>query len=404
MRSTAAARLKNMGVAWMANERGAAAIIFALVLPILAMIIGVGIDYGRASKARTVAANTLDAVLLAVGRDLSIGTVTAKDAPARVKTLFGELAAETSLNQTVITAINTTADDANGLLKATVKGDSHAAFGGLFGINDVAFNVDASVNYNMLTVELSMVLDVTGSMSGSKIADLKTAAKDLIELLMPDDGVGTDKVRIALAPYANSVNVGDYAYVATGNKNTPCVIERDNKGKFDDKPPSVAPFSVTWSCPGSKIQPLTNSRKTLVDQINDYGASGMTAGHIGIAWGWYMLSPEWSAVWPTKSKPEPYKTANLLKVLIVMTDGEFNTWYVNNGSSTKQAEKLCKRAKKEDIVVYAVAFKAPPTAQTLLKDCATTSTDHYFNATTGEALKDAFGAIAIQIRNLRLTS
>ena len=70
----------------------------------------------------------------------------------------------------------------------------------------------------------------------------------------------------------------------------------------------------------------------------------------------------------------------------------------------KQAKKICKQAKKEDVIIYTVAFQAPTSAQNLLKKCATSSDEHYFNATTGTALKDAFEAIAIQIRNLRLSS
>ena len=56
-------------------------------------------------------------------------------------------------------------------------------------------------------LEISMMLDVTGSMAGDKIVDLQVAAKDLIDIVVWDDqSKYTSKV--ALAPFAPAVNVG----------------------------------------------------------------------------------------------------------------------------------------------------------------------------------------------------
>lgn len=386
-------------------ERGATIVMFALMFPVAAVVVGMALDYGRVQDARTASANALDSALLNVGKELSVGATSEKNAPARVTELFNEILPNSAPDYTTIDSVSTVVDKTNGVVSATVNGRTPAALGGLFGIDEMDFEVEASVNYNTLTVELSMVLDVTGSMSGSKLRDLKAAAEDLVTILMPETEASSDKVRIALAPYANSVNTGDYRDEVTGSWGKACVIERSGKGKFNDKPPSTALFSTTWSCPNAKIQPLTDDKDSLLSQIDSYSASGMTAGHLGIAWGWYMLSPLWSDVWPAESTPAAYDEKNLIKVLIVMTDGEFNQWYVSaNGSSSTQAEKLCTKAKNKGVIIYSVAFQAPGSAQTLLKNCATSSDNHYFSASTGQALKDAFEAIAIQIRNLRLSS
>lgn len=386
------------------DEGAATVILFALLLPVLALVVGIAFDYGNASRQRAVAVSTLDAALLAVGRDLSIGAISEKDAPDRVQDVFNELIAQTSLSETKIKSVTTKVDPSTGRIEAEVKGDTETAFGGILGISSIGIGANASVNYNTLTVELAMVLDVTGSMGGSKISDLKSAAKDLVNILIPANGSAKGKVRIALAPYSNSVNTGSYAKQVTGDASRKCVTERDGAGDFDDTPPSAAQFPATWSCPSATITPLTGDRGELTSEINKYSASGATAGHIGIGWGWYMLSPDWNGIWPAASKPAAYGTKDLIKVMVVMTDGEFNTAYVNgNGNSSSQAKTICKKAKKEDVIVYTVAFQAPSSAQKLLKACAT-SNDHYFNATTGTALKDAFGAIAIAIRNLRLSS
>lgn len=70
----------------------------------------------------------------------------------------------------------------------------------LAGVNDFVFPVVASTSYEQQDIDLSMALDVTGSMgSAGKLDALKAAAQDLFDILLPDGGK-PHKVRIALAP------------------------------------------------------------------------------------------------------------------------------------------------------------------------------------------------------------
>lgn len=216
-------------------ERGATIVMFALMFPVAAVVVGMALDYGRVQDARTASANALDSALLNVGKELSVGATSEKNAPARVTELFNEILPNSAPDYTTIDSVSTVVDKTNGVVSATVNGRTPAALGGLFGIDEMDFEVEASVNYNTLTVELSMVLDVTGSMSGSKLRDLKEAAEDLVTILMPETEASSDKVRIALAPYANSVNTGDYRDEVTGSWGKACVIERSGKGKFNDQ-------------------------------------------------------------------------------------------------------------------------------------------------------------------------
>ena len=85
-----------------------------------------------------------------------------------------------------------------------------------------------------------------------------------------------------------------------------------------------------------------------------------------------------------------------------MTDGIFNTAYYN-GTSSSQAVSLCENMKEQGVVVYAVGFQAPVGAEATLKSCAT-SEDHYFKATSGSELQEAFTTIAQELNNLRLTN
>jgi hypothetical protein len=55
------------------------------------------------------------------------------------------------------------------------------------------------------------------------------------------------------------------------------------------------------------------------------------------------------------------------------------------------------------IEVFAVGFQVNETAKTLLQNCATDAS-HFYEATTGDALKAAFRDIALKISTLRLTN
>jgi hypothetical protein len=180
-------------------------------------------------------------------------------------------------------------------------------------------------------------------------------------------------------------------------------------------------------CPPNPILPLTSDRDALHDEINSFAAGGGTAGQIGIAWGWYMLSPNFGYLWPGEGEAADYDEEDLAKVAIIMTDGAFNTTYYKgviardsgsgsgssnykinhdsaNGSSSSQALSLCTAMKAAGIEVYAIGFDiaSEAGAEEMLTSCAT-DPSHLYLPEDGTALKDAFHAIALKVSNLRLS-
>ena len=187
--------------------------------------------------------------------------------------------------------------------------------------------------------------------------------------------------------------------------------------------------------PSNTIVPLTNNKTLLKDQIDLLQAAGSTAGHLGVAWGWYLLSPYWGSLWPAASQPASYSDLALLdarglpllrKIVVLMTDGEFNTAYCNgvisgnsasgsgstsdhiacdatNGTSFQQAESLCTNMKASGILVYTIGFTlASQSAWDLMTNCATYAS-HAYLASTGDELRQVFREIATRIASLRLT-
>jgi Flp pilus assembly protein TadG len=405
---------------------------------IIAMVgvVGLSIDVGRSMDAHSKAAAALDSAALAATRavfssDKSVDEIEKLAAQFFESNLtsVGDIGAD----YTDFTAVVDT-DSKTVKVRTTVHVPT--TFGRIFGVDKVSYAVASSATFNVQDIELSLVLDVTGSMCSpcSKIGALKDASKELIDALMPESG-GASEVKIALVPYSTAVNAGALADVATAGRSTDgCVLERDGRFAYDDVAPVADYSAVTdadivsgsslyffansptpqididpferragYLCPQSTLMPLSTDKDRLKDAIDRYTARGGTAGHIGIDWGWNMISESWGALLPGESSPKPYGTKNLIKAIVLMTDGVFNTAW-RNDSSADQAISLCDAMKSKDVVVYAVSFQSPnhPT----LRSCASTdasSGDHlYWDARDGSDLVAAFKDIAIRLTNLRL--
>lgn len=308
------------------------------------------------------------------------------------------------------------------------------------------------------SIEISLVLDNTGSMaSGTKMASLKTAAKNFVNTVV---WAGTNPYysKVAIVPYSMGVNVDTYAEAARGSitagtSTTPgstnftftnmlgnsktygistCVSERIGANAYSDAavatskvgrvyPPSASP------CLSSKLLPLTSDKDVLNARIDSMTAVGSTAGHVGVAWGWYALSPT-IGLWTGSSVPAAYGTERLKKIMILMTDAEYNTNYCNgvrsqssisgsgssdthincnapNGSSWTQAKALCAAMKLEDVEIYTIEFELDTSIAArvdLVQSCATDG-DHRFNAADETQLNAAFQAIAQNILDLRVS-
>ena len=164
------------------------------------------------------------------------------------------------------------------------------------------------------------------------------------------------------------------------------------------------------TCMPSGPVPLTDDKVALKAHVNALVAEGGTAGHLGIAWGWYLVSPDWAGIWPSASEPLPYLEPQTSKAVILMTDGEFNIQHPTAAkSSFAQSMDLCDamKASSRRIQIYTVGFQVPGNVQrtgdgrTILEYCAT-SPSHVFSAASGEELLQVYRSIARSISELRL--
>jgi hypothetical protein len=217
---------------------------------------------------------------------------------------------------------------------------------------------------------------------------------------------------------------------------TNCATERTTHA-FDDAAPSVTLLGRNYTdggggCSMPEIVPLTIDKTKLHNVASSLVANGSTAGHLGLAWAWYMVSPNFAYLWPTNSKPAAYDAPNVQKVVILMTDGAFNTVYCNgvvatnstsgspgnndrincpspNGDIFTQAHAICDEMKTPQgdappVIVYTVGFDIgdDENAKDIMADCATDA-EHAYLANTGTDLREAFRAIGQNITALRVS-
>ena len=403
------------------NDNGGIAILFCVVLTVVVFAIGMAIDYGRAMQAGNKVTDAMDSAALAAAQFMTM-TPDATDADVidRATSFFSsnlEGAQEQGINWSNLRVdLNRETGGVSIAADVTVP----TSFTRLAGFQTLTMAKSSEAVFKMKGVELAMVLDTTGSMGNDtgKIEALKQASKDVVDIMIPDSGPSLN--RIALAPYGAAVNIGALAAPFTDNTDggVNCVVERDGAFAYTDDVPGLGryfnPAGPTTNpkytgCTSAEILPLTKDKVLLKNTLDALATGGNTAGHIGIGWGWYEISPVWSGIWQAASQPKPYGDPNTIKAMIVMTDGKFNTSYFNgveNETSLAQAGQLCTNIKAQGVLIYTVGFFTDAAERTagepVLQGCASEATD-YFLAENAVQLNEAFQAIARKLTTLRLS-
>lgn len=210
-----------------------------------------------------------------------------------------------------------------------------------------------------------------------------------------------------------------------------CVSERTGSTAYTDAAPQGSNVGRNYAsprnpCPAATLQPLTSNISTLTNLVNGLTVTGSTAGQIGLAWGWYTVSDQFNRLWASNAAAA-YDPNKVLKAVILMTDGEFNTPYcggviasdagsgsgnlydkiacsATNGDPFAQAARLCTAIKAKGVIVYTVGFSITQgsDAAKILGSCATDK-DKAFLPQSGADLSSNFQAIGRDITRLRIS-
>lgn len=443
--------IKETAVSFGKDRGGNFAIVFGIAAWAIVMSAGYGVNVTQLYHVRSDLSNALDAAVTSTARDLTTGVISEEDARETVEAFLAAnsgsgfaSADEIKLDRLVVDRIAET-------VEASASAEVALAFP-LFGSSKTRrVAAESAALYSDNQIEIAMMLDVTGSMRGSKIRDLKEAAELAVETLLGGQDEDNPRIRVSMIPFANSVNAGAYAaesvFVerketdrgeAPGNeepqavshgKRDNCATERKGKYQFSDDGPDVSMVNrdfflskfaeesenPTPNCPRTALVPLTASKDRLLDAIDDLRVGGGTAGHIGIQWSWYALSPRWGRVFDGDARPAAYDDEEVVKYAILMTDGEFNLsyfdadevseFYNDRGKAAPRnaAKRLCQEMRDSGIEVFTIGFKLEErNAKETMSACAG-EPRNYFETNNAEELKGAYLEIIQRIERLTLT-
>lgn len=420
------------------NEKGSVAIIFALTSIVVVGMVGGAVDFGRAYSAREQTQAALDSAVLAAARVMQI------EDDVDLAMQKGQMHLDNNMPHEGVIATTSSFrfDEVRNTISVSASVKTPSPFLAVLGQSSVEMYVEAEAQLARgetarRNLEVSMMLDTTGSMNGKKLDALKAAAQDLIDIVVWADQ-STYKSRVALAPFAEAVRPGGtYLSLVRGNrpstsrfqdnngywqtyKLSDCVSDRKGNEALTDAAPAgndkAGPvYTRSGQCtPDSEIIPLTSDKDRLKAHIDRFTAGGLTAGQIGTQWAWYMLSPNWNVVWPDHAAAAYGR--DTFKVAVLMTDGEYNLAYDDagvatrdslrtaaNGSPDGQARLLCDAMKAKGITVFTVGFElASEKATETLRLCAT-DPSYFYQAENGDTLKLAFRDIALRLSTFHLS-
>jgi Flp pilus assembly protein TadG len=446
------------------HQRGNVSIMFGIAAVPMFLAGGAAIDYERAINAKTMLQASLDSAALYAA------SLTATDDPTlTIKSKPYVVTNYNNVGEAAMTSYSAHFDPT----ASTIQVDGQVAmktwFMAIVGQTDLTVTASSTVQRSGLNMEVSLVLDNTGSMGwygGTPIASLISAAGKFVDTVMPSTQ-GIFYTKMAIVPYNNSVNMGSLAAavtargsVLTGTSTSPgyeyyrynsadgaglikrqitqCVTERTGVNAYADVAASTSPVGLQYNgasnpCQVVPYMPLSTNKTALKNKISSMTASNYTAGHVGLAWGWYTLSPIFG-IFSGESIPAGYdklttqvKSEKVKKIMILMTDGEFNSAYVNgvfsnqspyanyqgnetlnlpptNGNVFNQANSMCNSIKASGVEVYVISFQLDKTqAQrvALINNCATDAA-HVIDGDT-QSLDAAFASIANKLLAMRIT-
>ncbi len=419
---------------FMRDRSGTIALMTGFLLPVIVLAAGGATDITRAMSAKAQAQRALDSTVLSLARS----GLTAEEIEERgPEMLRGNLLGRNLKAELITTDFNGDEDSNNDGKADSVSGTAlvgtQAYFLSIIGEDTIEAAISGSATKpSALPFEISMVLDVSGSMNDNlngqpRIERLKQSSIALFDTLEEQLSRRAD-ISVALVPYSTSVNIGDIDNVIlegtslAGRASPPPGDDVWGAERFrgttatgfdinDENPntrqiPFVTTAEIAHQTPVSRIQPLSDSRAVYQASVNDLTADGWTSAHMGMIWGVYSLSPNWNSVWPTNAKP--YGAAN--KTIVILTDGAFNTTHAIGSRSTNDGEtsnsyfqSACDLAKDRGIVIYAVALSLDTESEDRLATCVDNSGGELFTANSANSLRDSFVEIARKIGGLRLT-
>jgi hypothetical protein len=346
----------NKHLARFAREEDGVVTAMALFFVLMMCLVGgIGVDLMRNEMERTNVQATLDRAVLAASDMEQVmspeGVVRDYFAKAGLTEFLngGSVSVTDNMNTREVTAI--------------ARGTTKNMFMSVLGRTTLPIYGRSTAAEGVSNIEVSLVVDISGSMGGRKIEEMRTAASEFVDIVL--DPSQAETVTVSLVPYNGKVNAGslvnDYYTFSDQRLAANCV--RFSATQFNmvglqnnEHPERLARFDKNTGGWANSIQdphcqtsdfgailPWSNDPTELKTHINTLQAGGWTAIDLGMKWASILLDPtsqdELSAM-ATDGHVEPrfvgrpsnyYTPASTephtMKVVVLMTDGANTNQY-----------------------------------------------------------------------------
>lgn len=266
-------------------------------------------------------------------------------------------------------------------VSARAQTDAQPFFMDLLGIEEFPVKAASTADERISNVEVSLVLDISGSMNGSRITNLRPAARDFVDTVMASSDPG--KVTMSIVPYSAQVNLGPTLMgqfnVTANHSSSYCVELPDSvfgsttlsqttsfvhNGHFDpfNSGTTASLFNCTQHT-ANHVLAISDSATTLKSRIDGLTVGGNTSIDLGVKWGALLLDSASQGVVgglitagavgsSYANRPLDADTIDTLKVLVVMSDGENTTEYKLTSTYNTGNSNIWRRSSDGAVWVY----------------------------------------------------
>lgn len=341
------------------DEDGSMMIMGTFLFLMILMIGGIGIDLMHFERERAKLQYTLDRAVLAAA-DL--------DQPLPPKEVVRDYFAKAGLDQH-IKSINVIPGINFRNVSVTAQSAMPTQFIHMMDVNELTVPATGSAEERVPKVEISLVLDISGSMrNNSRMDKLRPAAVNFINLVLKDDAKA--KTSVNLIPYAGQTNPGPWMFSHLNGVRYPDIpLAPEDGGTADGRYPNVSscleigssdfshsglpnqaaydqvPHFMNWKiasavmdwgwCPQdqSSIVYASNDAGALNGMINTMRMHDGTGTHYAMKYALSLLDPGSRSTFSQmatagllpnefKTRPADWSDTETKKYIVLMTDGQ----------------------------------------------------------------------------------
>ena len=355
------------------DEDGSLVMFSLFIFLAMLMFGGIAVDLMLYENRRTHIQNSTDrAVLAAANLNQTV------DPTEVVQDYLAKVGVQVSEDDVTVVEIGEAPVITGRQVSVSVNSNGDTILMNLVGVDTLPYGATSEAEEGVNDVEVSLVLDISGSMSGTKLTQMQNAAKEFVDGIL--EGASDNRVSVSLIPYAAQVSAGpdllsrintthdhslshcvnfidedfdttamhrtESVEVAGGGGVLPNDIALSQTAAFDPWRSYRQHYSLRYPvCRDDNVDivPWSNDAGELKDRIDLLTANGNTSIDVAVKWGAALLDPSMNTVLNDMIadedydmnpeftfRPRSFTYPDVIKVIVVMTDGVNTTQYALN--------------------------------------------------------------------------